>query len=459
MILLQRSFAIFLLGLPLAACGVEESLRSLSAGASGSFNREADIRTDADGQIVITDRAEGSRLALPGLSKSIQQIGGTATVPAQRLQSSWSQAGGSAHHSLGHAALSAAPNLVWRSQVSPPMRRGRLATTEPLILGDLAFVLSWDLRVSAINLADGQLVWRVNLHPEADAGGIFGGGLAADEDFLYVTTGAGELHALRQDSGARIWIQPLAAPSQAGPLIYNNRLYVNDVTGNMTAFSLDGVALWNHSAVGVLTNVLGAGTPAGGSSGIFNLSADGILRVHLPFGDLAWQADTALSGPAGQVSDAISDTRALPVLKDDMVLVSGWSNRTLAFDVSSGAQLWEFPIGGAATPAVTDDHVFLVTKDGILRALRCSDGAQVWALDLGREGRSIRIPAVGWQGPVLAGGNLILGSSEGLLRFIDPATGANRRTINVGAPIVTPLSVAKNTLLVTTSDGEILAYR
>lgn len=456
---IQRLAALCLLTVPLAACGLIGGLTSSSGSSTGSSSPGDGTATTANGQVIATGDEESGALALPALTKSIRQVGGSANVPGQSARTSWSQAGGSADHSISHATLSASPSLAWRNEVSSRMRRGRLATTEPLILGNFAFVLTWDLRVNALNLADGRLMWRANLNPESDERGVFGGGLAARGDVIYVTTGAGELHALRQSNGEKIWTKSLAAPSQAGPLVYNGRLYVNDVAGNMTAFSLNGSELWSHSAQGSLTNVLGAGTPAGGSNGIFNLGSDGILRAHLPQGNLAWQADTAVNGPAGRVNDVISDTRALPVVQGDMILVSGWSNRTLAFDVSSGAQVWEFPVGGASTPAVTGSHVFLVTKDGTLRALRRSDGAQIWSLDLGREGRSVLVPQVGWQGPVLAGGNLIVGSSEGLLRFIDPATGVSRQTIDVGAPIVTPLTVASNTLLVTTSNGEILAYR
>ena len=444
MIRWHQYVALSLLALPLAGCGL------FDFGSSGSSSNAND-----------TPAVEGDSgtVALPALTKPIREIGGTAQIGPAQARTTWPQSGGSADHSLGHAALSADPNLVWRNQVSTRMRRGRLATTEPLILGNFAFVLSWDLRVSALNLTDGSLMWRADLHPANDSGGIFGGGMAAHGNVIYVTTGAGEIHALRQSNGERVWTKPLAAPSHAGPLVYNGRLYVNDVNGNITAFSFNGAELWTKSSQQSLTSVLGAGTPAGGSNGVFDLSADGILRAYLPSGGLAWQADTAVSGPAGRVSDVISDTRALPIVQGEMVLVSGWSNRTLAYDISSGTLLWEFPLGGAATPAVTNAHVFMVTKDGDLRALRRSDGAQIWSLDLGREEVSRHVPTIGWQGPVLAGGNLIVGSSEGLLRFIDPVTGTNRHILDVRAPIVTPLTVASNTLLVTTSNGEILAFR
>ena len=69
------------------------------------------------------------------------------------------------------------------------MRRGRLATTEPLISDGRAYI-SWNLTLSAVSMADGRLLWERSMIPRGERVGIFGGGLALADGTLYVSSGA-----------------------------------------------------------------------------------------------------------------------------------------------------------------------------------------------------------------------------------------------------------------------------
>ena len=64
-----------------------------------------------------------------------------------------------------------------------------------------------------------------------------------------------------------------------------------------------------------------------------------------------------------------------------------------------------------------------------------------------------------YYGPLMAGGYLLVGSSEGYIQFYRIDRGALVHEINVGSALVTDMALAQETLLVTTIDGQIRAYR
>ena len=428
-----------------------------SVGSSGSSGAQQTEDLDAE-EVVSVDGEENSE-ALPNTVREIPVIGGTARVPAMSNRTAWAQTGGSADHSLGHATFTANPTLAWTHQVSDRMRRGRLSTTEPLIVGNRAYVLSWDLEVSALNLGDGSLIWRRSLLPENDRDGTFGGGMALRNGILYVSTGAARLHALSPTDGAEIWEARMDGPSRTGPLIHNGLIYVRSISGNLEAFTMNGEEAWMHEADTSRSTVLAASKPAGSGNAVYTFEPIGEVKALLSNGETAWTLDLGLQGTTGRLNDVISDSRALPVIDGSFLLASSWADRTAAISTSTGTRLWEFPVGGAATPVVTGSYVFMITKDGYLRAITRSGGEQVWATDLGRETENKRVPSVGWYGPVLAGGHLIVVSSEGTMKLIQPSNGAQAKQLDIGSPAITDMSLANGTLLVTTVDGLIRAYR
>ena len=62
-------------------------------------------------------------------------------------------------------------------------------------------------------------------------------------------------------------------------------------------------------------------------------------------------------------------------------------------------------------------------------------------------------------GPVMAGGRLVLASSDGLLRSFDPASGALIAATEVPGGATTAPAIANGTLYVVTKTGQLAAYR
>ena len=144
---------------------------------------------------------------------------------------------------MGHSPFRIQADLAWSFAASDEMRRGRLATSEPLIYQGRAYVLSWDLTLSALSLENGGFFWQKSLKLKEESESAFGGGMAMVNDTLFVATGAGQLYALNVINGDIIWTKALKGPARAGPLVHLGQLYVTLQSGTIEAFGFDGDAL------------------------------------------------------------------------------------------------------------------------------------------------------------------------------------------------------------------------
>ena len=103
-----------------------------------------------------------------------------------------------------------------------------------------------------------------------------------------------------------------------------------------------------------------------------------------------------------------------------------------------------------------------IADDQCLMRLSAEDGTKIWGEELpfftkDRPRRQAEIFA--HHGPIIAGGNLIVASSDGQLRLFDPASGALRRSVSMPGGATTNPVVAGRTLYVVTTKGQLAAFR
>lgn len=410
------------------------------------------------GRGVNTATVEG-RPGLDSVARIIESAPGSGRLPSQQIvNSAWAQPHRNGLHLTEHLAFGADPKEIWSQRLSGRMQRGRVASMEALVSDEVVYHLSWDMQLHALDLSSGEQFWRTDLSiaRERDA---FGGGIALDKDILYATTGQGNAHAIDPLSGSIKWTVDLEVPSRAGPLIVDDLIYATDILGQVTALGASGEVHWKLAAPQSLTGVMAANTPAGDDQAIYIARPDGVLVAVLPNGQEAWRYDMNLLGTTGRLNDSISDVRALPVLDGNAIIASSWADRTVALNRGTGQVLWDIPIGGAATPAVTNEYFFMITKDGILRGFDRRSGLQIWSTVLGGKAHDSQAQNLGWFGPITAGGRLVVGSNSGELIFADPVNGEIISRIDIGSAIIAPLSLANETLLVSTQDGRLRAFR
>ena len=104
--------------------------------------------------------------------------------------------------------------------------------------------------------------------------------------------------------------------------------------------------------------------------------------------------------------------------------------------------------------------MFAVTSDAKLLCVARATGKIRWISQLKRwRDEKDRKGAVRWTGPIVAGGRLILVSTDKDLLYVDPADGSVKRSVDTGRSASLAQVVANNMLYVLADDGRLTAYR
>ena len=159
-----------------------------------------------------------------------------------------------------------------------------------------------------------------------------------------------------------------------------------------------------------------------------------------------------------------------PAVSDGTVYVGSDDGNLYAVDSRSGSLQWKFATQGIirSRPAVVGNLVYIASDDGNAYAVDVRDGTPVWSTEIGnRESREERehLEASGkptgfdiWQSsPVVANGQVFVGSLDGNVYALAADTGAILWTFKTGDKIRATLAVASGTVFVGSWDKALYA--
>lgn len=398
-------------------------------------------------------------------------------LPVQIVNDSWTQAGGNAAKSMGHLGLGATPKRVWDARVNAGYKKRSRLAAAPVVAGGRLFIVDALARLHAFNADTGAKLWTVFVGDEKDSkggigfwsgeatgvsGALFGGGVSAEGDRVYATNGLGDVAAFNAADGSMIWKKRPGGPLRGAPTLFAGNLFV--VSQDNQLFALrqsDGNVEWTDSATLEVSGVFGVAAPAAGQGTVVAGFSSGELDAfRYENGRPLWQ--DALSRTSISTSVAtLSDIDAPPVVDQGRVIAIGAGGRMVSLDLFTGQRLWEINAAGISMPWVAGEWAFVVTEDARLLAVARSNGRVRWATQLRRyRNEKKKTGAIGWKGPMLAGGRLVLINSRGEIVSVDPANGQIQSVIEkAGKGFSLAPVVANNMLFLVDDQGRLTAWR
>ncbi len=385
-------------------------------------------------------------------------------LPAISVNSEWTHRLGAPSTRISHPALSGTLQQLWSVPIGQGDGRRHRITAEPVAAGGLIYTLDSRARVSAVTTA-GDTAWTRDLTPafarSPDAAS--GGGLAIANGRLYVTSAFGMLWALDLATGTEIWSKRFDAPLSAAPTVSGAHVYV--VASDSTAWAVDaatGLTDWQVSGAPSPSSMVGGAAPAiAGALVLFPTPAGELIAARRDTGQVMWRR--AVAGTrVGMAYASVTDVTGDPVVQGDRIYVGNQSGRVMALNRSDGRPVWTadeaaygpvWPVGGS---------VFLMSDRNRIVRLDAASGAFIWAesLPLFTETRERRRAGIyPHYGPVLAGGQLIVGSGDGVLRSFDPVSGTLTAETELRSGAASTPIVVGSTLYVISRDGHLTAYR
>ena len=385
------------------------------------------------------------------------------TLPPPVRNAAWPQTGGNPAHLMGHLAAGERLERHWSSGIGTGGGYRRKILAQPLIADGMAYTMDSDAVVTAFELGNGNRVWRFDTRDdEADSTNV-GGGIAVDGGMLFAVNGIGELVALEAKTGKQKYRKRFGVPARSSPTVADGRVFFTTIEDKLLCMAADdGRQIWTYQARSTATAMLGQPAPA---------YADGLLVVGFGSGELAclraetggvaWTDSLAAVRGRSSVAD-ISAIRGLPVISGGRVFVMGVGGLTVGIDLRVGRRLWEREVGGAETPWVAGEWVFVLSAEQQLAAVNTVDGRIAWVTDLPRwEDEEKGKGPIYWTGPVLAGDRLIVASrgSDPEAFAVSPYTGKilGRQSLP-GSASLAPI-VADNMVFMLTDDATLMALR
>ncbi|KAA8609251.1 quinoprotein [Salipiger aestuarii] len=388
-----------------------------------------------------------------------------AAVPAAVANADWAQSPVSPFTRVGNAAFSRAPQLAFAVNIGTGDGRRRRLNVDPVVGGGRVYVMDAAHVVSAVS-PTGQVLWRKEMTPIRDtAEQAQGGGLAFDAGRLYVTSGFGRIAALDAATGAEIWVQRLGNTATGAPTVAGGLVYLTSGDERGWALEADtGRIRWDSTGLGDVNNVAGAPAPAVSDDlVIFAYGTGGVQALFREGGLRRWSADV-VGTRQGSALASITDITGGPVIFGDKVFVGNHSGRVVGFHLGSGERIWTARMGALGPVWPTADSVYLISDLNRLVRLDAGTGEQIWSVDLPgyenvRKPQKRRDSAYAHYGPVIAGGRLVVPSSDGLLRSFDPVNGALLSAVAIPGGATTAPAIAGGTLFVLGKSGQLLGYR
>ena len=387
------------------------------------------------------------------------------SLPGMVSNADWAQRGGNVHHAGPHGVLSASPQLVWAVPVGNGNSHKNRIDAAPVVAGGVAFAMDALSRVTAVSL-QGTAVWNRDLTASFDAGGgISGGGLAAEGGRVFATTGYGETVAMNASDGSVIWRQRMDAMPSGAPAVAGNLVFV--VGDDGTAWGLDaasGKIMWTSNGAATPESFrfdAGAAPAVDGKTVVLPFSSGIMMGADIRTGATLWT--TAVSGTRlGSAYADSGDITGDPVIVGGVIYAGTQGGRTGAYSAATGNRIWTADEGALNPPLVVGGSVFTVSDNGRLVRMSAQNGKTIWAVNLpyfradkAKKQRDITASF----GPVLAGGHIVVVSSDGYLRAFNPTDGSLAGQVAIPGGAATPPALAQGLLLVVNTKGQLLAFR
>lgn len=392
--------------------------------------------------------SQGERIPILALDNSLTPSDALAGMdfflPEPQQVAAWPLPGGNQEQSVEHVAAAANFTIAWRQSIGAGSGRKEAVTAPPVAMDGRIYTMDGRARVTASDARTGARVWQADL---AEAKGrdreAFGGGLAVADGKLIVTSGFRFVAALDAATGAVLWRVKTEAPIHAAPTVSGSRAYAVDVDNEIAAFNLaDGELAWSFQAIVEPARILRASSPAvQGDAVIAPFSSGELVAMRSANGNPLWTEVLSRTSRTSALSE-IRDIPGRPAIYQGTVYAASHGGVFAAMDLRTGTRRWELPVASINTPWPAGDVVFLISQAGQAMAVSRENGQVYWIVDLNK-GRTYSEGGVMglydreakpiWTGPILASNRLIIVNNRGIAIALNPKTGAELGTLNIGA--------------------------
>lgn len=316
----------------------------------------------------------------------------------------------------------------------------------PATSGQTLFAASADGEVIAIDRRSGDDLWETELETALSGGvGVYGDGvLLGSSDGFVIKLDAG--------SGSQLWSTRLRGEILSAPQSNGTVVVAQTYDGKLQGLDFaTGALLWTYdSNVPVLT-IRGTSTPIVDEDRVYAGFANGrVLAFDVNTGAVLWEVRVAISQGRSEI-ERIVDIDGTMELANGILYAASYQGSVVAIDVRSGRKIWQQKASSFAGVSQGFGNVYVADEDGTVTAYL-------------RDGQGMR-----WTQPALAyrelsrptpvGSYVAVADLEGYVHLLSQVDGTFVGRIKVdGEGVRADMLSDGNVLYVFGNSGDLVAY-
>ena len=405
----------------------------------------------------------GKREDLRPAAEKVENTAPAISLPGQTRNADWTHRIGTPKYRVANAALSPTPVLAWSASIGKGESRKTRITADPVVAQGRVYTVDAESQLTA-TAANGATLWTRDLATARDKPGEAStGGIAYAGGKIFVTTGFGSLRAFDAATGRDLWEQKFQAVGSGTPTVYGDLVYA--VSGDATAWAINvanGKVEWQLASLPDVQNVQSPSAPAVNDRLVIFPYGSGEVQAAFRRGGIGRWNVTVTGQRTGRAANTVADISGDPVIVGSTVYVANHSGRLVAMNVDTGDRLWTASEGALSPVFPAGGSLFLISERNQLIRMDARDGTVIWAQDLPyfvKDKPRKQSTLFSHYGPILAGGRLVVASSDGLLRMFDPKSGALLYSTEIPDGAATNPVVADGVLYIVSRKGQLHAFR
>ena len=334
-------------------------------------------------------------------------------------------------------------------------------TATPIFAEDMIFVADGKNKVSAFN-TNLQKIWDRKVTGQNGVEDTIPAGIAYKKGKVFISTGSGTIAALDAKNGGIIWEKHLESAVRNAPSVdsleSSDKIFVATAENKTFALSAStGKIIWRHSGIEERTRKFASVSPVAKNNVVASAYASGeIFGISAIQGREIWSELVSIGQSQTKAASGLNDISTKPLVVDGIIYATSAGGKLVALNFNNGSRIWERSVSGVATPWVADRYLFIINEDEEMIALNRFDGRVKWVKLLRNDEQKEDRKRVKWQGPILAGGNLIAHNNDGQMVIIEPNEGNTVLRKEIPDDVYTPAKVIAGKIYMLSNDAQLI---
>ncbi len=425
-------------------------LSGCSSGWLGSDSKKEKIKGER-----ISVLSMGADLRVDVMLKDSQVV-----IPGAEYNNLWSKSSG---HGVSPENPQAPLSFTKRTSVGigkAPDSKTHL-TASPVIGGGRVYTLDARGKITAFDAENiKHKIWNYKITIGEEKGDFTNGGLLYDDGKLYIATGYNYVIAVAADSGKEIWRRQVTSLARSAPAAGDGVVVVNTIDNISYGLDAhDGSIIWNHAGTQIDVSVVGTASPVVKNDiAYIPYSSGELYALRAADGNEIWL--DSLADPDNSAAYALPDVDSSPLVSDDKVYAISADGLLAAMDPHNGQKIWETKVSSSNQPWLAGDYIYVIDSNNEVLCISTRTGGIKWISKLpSYKNEETKANFIEWQGPVMAGGNLLVVSSNGKLWSIAPDSGDVISKNKVAKDIYSAPVIAHNNLYLIDDNANMTVLR